>query len=189
MPFVLARRHRRPLQAFAYRAFGVENLIAQAILVERCLDAMEIFDAFRHPVRRAGTHRADLQHAAMGLDIEGQNMAAAIGKDAGLYENIPEALGIFMADLALIGAGATIDRKDRVMAEHQLVAGIGMRLQRRFQPLRFNMTFAAETAAERMDEDHEQIAAANPIGQPSCPAGPFAGRPSVPRKIASLISS
>jgi len=76
-------RWQRPCELLAHGAFGVEHLIAKTILIERRLHAMQILDAFGHPVRGARARRADLQHAAMDLNIECEDVAAQIGGHAG----------------------------------------------------------------------------------------------------------
>jgi hypothetical protein len=66
---------------FSDKTINVQSLTAKPIRIDSHLNAMEVFDAFRHPVRSSGAPRADLQDAAMHLYIERQNMAAQVGEN------------------------------------------------------------------------------------------------------------
>ena len=81
---------QRPFHPLPDNAVGIEHLIAQAFLVERGLNAMQILDAFRHPVSRSRARSADLQDTAMRLHIEGEDVAAQIGKHVFVHQDVPE---------------------------------------------------------------------------------------------------
>jgi hypothetical protein len=63
---------------FSNKPIHIQRLTAEPVRIERHLNAMEVFDSFRHPVRRSGAAGADLQDAAVHLYIERQNMAAQV---------------------------------------------------------------------------------------------------------------
>ena len=165
LPLCDVGQRQRPGQAFTHPALGVQHLVAHALGVERTLDTVQVFDAFGHAVRRSGAGGADLQHAAMDLHVEGEDVAAEIGEHAALDEHVPEISRVLGADLPLVGTGEAVDREDRVMAQHQLVVRIGMALQHLAQPRRLDMALAAQARPHRMDEDHQQVAAPHKVGQ------------------------
>jgi hypothetical protein len=90
-------------------------------------------------MRGASAGSAELQNAAVNLNIEGEDMAADIGQHIRFDQNIPEALGVFMTYFALIRAGKSVDWEDRMMAEDDLVADIAVCLQRCLEPLGLNV--------------------------------------------------
>jgi len=72
----------RPRQTFSDKPINVQRLTAKPLRIESHLNAMEVFDTFRHPVGCPGAARADLQDAAVHLYIERQNMAAQVGENS-----------------------------------------------------------------------------------------------------------
>ena len=95
---------QRPFQPLPDDAVGIDHLITQAFLVERGLNAMQILDLLRHSVRGSRTGCRDLQHAAMHLNIEGEDMTADVSEDIVCHQKIPELLGMLQTDLANIRA-------------------------------------------------------------------------------------
>ena len=144
---------------------GVEHLVAQASVIQRGLHRMEILDPLRHAVGGAGAGRADLQDAAMDLDVEGQDVAAQVGEHTVLGQHVPEDVCMLGADVALIRTAEAVDGVNRMMAGDDLVARIGVLLQDGAKPLRLDMAFAAQARPQRMDEDQQQVAAPHPVGQ------------------------
>src|SRR6516164_201809 len=82
---------------------------------------MQILDALRHAMRGAGSRAADLQHAAMHLHVEGEDVAAQIGEHPLFDQDVPEPACMFWPDLTLIGRLEAVDRMHRMMADHELV--------------------------------------------------------------------
>ena len=126
---------------------------------------MEIFDALRHAVRGAGAGGADLQHAAMDLHVECQDMAAQVGEHARLAQNVPECRRVLWADIALVGAGEAVDRMDGMVARDELVAGVRVLVQHGAEPVGLDMAFAAEARPQRVNEDEQQVALPHPVRQ------------------------
>ena len=181
---------QRPRQALTHPALGIQHLIAYALGIERALDAMKVLDALGHAMGRAGACGADLQHAAMDLHVEGEDVAAEIGQHAALDEHVPELGRMLGTDLALIGTREAVDGEHRVVAKNQLVAGIGMALQHVAEPRRLDMALAAQARPHRVDEDHQEVAAPHEVatGPPDRAARCAAnGRASAKRRFAHRV--
>jgi len=63
---------------FSDTPINVQRLTTKPLRIESHLNAMEVFDTFRHPVRSPGAARADLQDASVHLYVERQNVAAQV---------------------------------------------------------------------------------------------------------------
>jgi hypothetical protein len=166
----------RPFHALTRNPVRVEDLIAQTMVVESRLDAVEILDAFGHAMGCPRPCRAYLKHAPIDLHVEGQDVGAKVGEHIRLHQDVPEAAGVLRADLALVWAGEAVDGVDWMMAQNELVPGIGMLVEDTLQPLGFDMAFAAQPRPEGMDEDHQQVAAPDPVRQPLLPGRPVPGQ-------------
>src|SRR5262249_37395146 len=132
--------------------------------------AMQVFNPFRHSMGGAGARGADLQHTLMNLGVKREDMATHVRGHIIAHEDIPELIFVFVTDLTLIRASVAIDRVYRMMAENQLMSGRLVLLKCRFQPIGLDMPFTPQPAPECMNEHHQEIVAANPIGQ-ACLSG------------------
>ena len=103
-PALIRWKFEWPCELLANASGRIEYLIAQSCRIEGGLDAMQILDLLRHSVRGSRTGCRDLQHAAMHLHIEGQDMTADISEDIVRHQQIPELLGMLRTDLANIRA-------------------------------------------------------------------------------------
>ncbi len=80
----------------------------------------------------------------MHLHIEREDMAAEVSENLVLDETVPEVSCVFRADLAFIVAGIAVHRKHRVVADHDLVARVGVLAKHLPQLYRLDMAFSAE---------------------------------------------
>jgi hypothetical protein len=133
-----------PRKPFTKDACPLDDRISKAQIVKRCLHAVQILTLFGHAMDSARPGRQDLEHTFVHLDIKSQNVAAQIGKDIVLDQDLPEACAILCGDLPLALAGKAVDRKDRVMADYELEACVGMAVQRLSQPSCLHMAFTTQ---------------------------------------------
>lgn len=101
----------------------------------------------------------------MDLNVERQNVAAKVGGHAVHDQQIPKLPDILGADFTLVGATEAIDGKHRMMTQNQLVAGIGVIRQGPRQPFGFKVPLAAERHRRGMNENHQQVATPDKIGE------------------------
>ena len=97
-------------------------------------------------MQRAGSGGAYLEHAALHLDVERQDVAAQICQHVVRHERIPERGSVLGTDVALVGAGEAVHRKHGVMADHQLEPGIRMLAEDLVQPCGLDVALAAQAA-------------------------------------------
>jgi len=103
-PAVIRWQFKWPCEPLANAPRRIEYLIAQSCRIEGGLNAMQILELLWHSVRGSRTGCRDLQHAAMHLNIEGEDMTADVSEDIVRHQKIPEFLGMLQTDLANIRA-------------------------------------------------------------------------------------
>jgi hypothetical protein len=100
----------------------------------------------------------------MHLHVEGEDMTAQVGEHVRLHQDVPEPAGVLGADLALVGSGEAIDGVDGMVAQNELVPGIGMLVQHALEPLGLDVPLPAQSGPEGMDEDQQEVAPMDPVG-------------------------
>ena len=138
-------QRERPFQPLPYHTVYVQNLIAQSLRIERGLNAMQVFNSLRHPMGCSGAGCANLQHPALHLDVEGENMPAWVGKHA-VHQNVPEGCSVLVPYFTLVCTRKAGYREHRVMSQDELVPDVSMLPQCRLEPLYFQMALASKAS-------------------------------------------
>src|SRR5579859_1423322 len=137
---------RRPVESLTHGAGRIEHLAAKTGTVDGELCAVQVFKLLRHAMQRACTRCAELQHAAVHLDVECKDVAAQISEYVVRDEHVPEGAGVFRSDVPLISACEAVHGKCRVVADNEFGARVGMLVQHGIEPGDLDVAFAAETA-------------------------------------------
>ena len=64
-------------------------------------------------MRRAGSRCANLKHATVDLNVEGEDVTADVSKYASVDQDCPKFHCVFWPNFSLIGAGNPVDRINR----------------------------------------------------------------------------
>ena len=79
--------------------------------------------------------RQDLQHTAVDLDIERQNVTTDVREYAVFEERMPEGTAVERSDLALLWAGVPVDWKDWMVPKDEFVPRLRMLGERLIEPV------------------------------------------------------
>src|SRR5579859_3461164 len=137
---------RRPVESLTHGARCIEHLAAKTGPVDRELCAVQVFKLLRHAMQRACACCAELQHAAVHLDVECENVAAQISEYVVRDEHVPEGVGVLRPDVTLIGACEAVHWECWVVADHEFGACVSMLVQHGIEPGSLDVAFTAETA-------------------------------------------
>jgi hypothetical protein len=149
------RRRHRPVQRLSNSACRIKDLISQTHIIYHSLNAVQIFYALRHPVRRPCSSRADLEHSTVSLHIECEDMTTAIGEHAGLGQYGPKRDGMLRPNFALVRAGKAIHWMSGMVADHQFIRCIRVLSQHLSQPLSLDVPLTSQTRPHGIDKHQE----------------------------------